>query len=137
MPDGTWYETLLTCITSYYRQCYTEMYVRWNLVRKPFNQRYMEQLLTMHENEVTNSSTTAHDGICFYRIPIMNCKALKELRALSGHFGPPTRQKMKFAFHRILLIRVLEQCPSVQVLHKFDFYRCYGNKSGRQNRLKI
>ena len=77
MSDGTWYESPLTCITLYYRQCDTEMYVRWNLVRKPFNQRHVEQLLTMHENEVTNSSSTTHDGICFNRIPIMNCKALK------------------------------------------------------------
>ena len=38
---------------------------------------------------------------------------LKEVRALRGYFGPPMRQKkMKFAFHQILLISLLEQWPT-------------------------
>ena len=48
MSDGTWYESSLTCITLYYRHFYTEMYVRWNLVRKPYNIYYFVLQALLH-----------------------------------------------------------------------------------------
>ena len=48
MPDGTWYERPLTCITLYYRQCYTEMHARWNLLRKAFNMYYLVLQAMLH-----------------------------------------------------------------------------------------
>ena len=50
MSDGTWYESPITCITLYYRQCYTEMYVRWNLVRKPYNTYYLVLQAMLHDD---------------------------------------------------------------------------------------
>ena len=43
----------------------------------------------------------------------------------------------KVALHKFLRICLLKNSQSVKVWHWFDFYRCYGNKNGRQNRLKI
>ena len=57
---------------------------------------------------------------------------------LRGYFGPLWGQKMKIAFHKFLLISLLEQkqkCKSLGFF--FFFYLCYGNKNGCQNRLKI
>ena len=48
MSDGTWYESPLTCFTLYYMQRYTEMYARWNLVRKPFNMYYLVLQAMLH-----------------------------------------------------------------------------------------
>ena len=45
----------------------------------------------------------------FKKISHFNAIGNKELRALRGYFGPPMRQKMKLAFHQILLIGLLGQ----------------------------
>ena len=47
-------------------------------------------------------------------------------------FWPPMRSKIKVALPKFLL-----NSQSVELWYLFDFYGCYGNKNGRQNRLKI
>ena len=62
---------------------------------------------------------------------------IKELRALRGKFGPLWSQKLKFAFHQIIQMLYKKKNLSVKFWHLLYFYRCYGNKNGRQNRLEI
>ena len=70
---------------------------------------------------------------------------LKELRALKGKFAPlwyqkkttTKKQQLKVAFDPNHLIGLFEDNPRIQYWHLFYFYRCYGNKNGHQNRLKI
>ena len=48
------------------------------------------------------------------------------------------RLKYKNCFLQFVLICLFEQYnQSVKVSNYFDFYHCYGNKNGHQNRLKI
>ena len=61
----------------------------------------------------------------------------KGVRALRHKFDPLLSQKLKVAFHLFHPIGLLENDPSVKFWHLFYFFRCYGNKNGRQNRLKI
>ena len=62
----------------------------------------------------------------------------KDVRALRGKFGPLFSQKLKYALHENHQIGVLEEKLKCKILaFIFYFYRCYGNKNGRQNRLRI
>ena len=41
---------------------------------------------------------------------------LKGVCALRGYFGPPVRSEMKIAFHKFLLVSLLEQLPKCKSL---------------------
>ena len=52
-------------------------------------------------------------------------------------FWPPYEAKIKKNdFLQFVLTTLLKQKQSVKVSNYFDFYHCYGNKNGGQNRLK-
>ena len=51
--------------------------------------------------------------------------------------APFGAKKLKFAFHKFLWIRLLEEWLKCKILAFVKFDRCYGNKNGRQNRHKI
>ena len=63
----------------------------------------------------------------------------KGVRALRGYFAPPPHEvkKWKLLFTSFFLLVYKNNSQSVKVLYWFDFNGCYGNKNGRQNRLKI
>ena len=63
--------------------------------------------------------------------------ALKGVRALRGYFGRLWGQKIKLLFKSFFLLVYKNKSQSVKVWYWFDFYGCYGNKNGLQNRLKI
>ena len=57
---------------------------------------------------------------------------------IKGLFKPPLEPKnWKLLFINIFWLVYKKNIWSVKFRHLFKFYHCYGNKNGRQNRLKI
>ena len=73
----------------------------------------------------------------FKNISHLNALGSKGGRALRGKFGPLWSQKLKIAFHQFHPIGLLEEWPKFKILAFILLFSCYGNKNGRQNRLKI
>ena len=61
----------------------------------------------------------------------------KGVRKLRGKFAPLWRQKVKVAFHQFHPIGLLEEWPKCKILAFILLFRCYGNKNGLQDKLKI
>ena len=59
------------------------------------------------------------------------------IHALRGKFGTLWSQKLKVTFHQFHPIGLLEEWSKCKILAFILFFRCYGNKNSRQNRLKI
>ena len=60
----------------------------------------------------------------------------KGVRALRGYFGPLQEPKLKNVYSPISFDWFIRRLTEVKFRHLFKFYRCYGNKNGRQKRLK-
>ena len=73
--------------------------------------------------------------VCIYHE--LNYSISERGTCIKGLLWPPLEPKIENCFHKFLLIGLLEEWLKCKISHLFKSYRCFGNKNGRQNRLKI
>ena len=62
---------------------------------------------------------------------------LSQLAFVCSPVLAPLKPKTESCSFTFFLIGLLEERSSIESFYLFNLYRCYGNKNGRQNMLKI
>ena len=87
---------------------------------------------TLKKNGIMKLQQHTKSQACFYQRAMC-------IKGLFAPPPPPMRLKYKNCFSPICSYKLINNNnnQSIKVSNYFDFYRCYGNKNDRQNRLKI